>query len=219
MRLYEHPDSGEQRPLLFFHGGGFISCGLDTHDTICRRLAATSGLRVLAVDNRLAPEHPAPAQLEDAIRACRWALDESDEIGGGSGRIFVAGDSAGGYLALRCSAALNSDHQRVAGLLLFYPLMHLDTRAWRERAWKPARWVGRLAVALMRRQLGPMAYPPLSPNELLRMPSTTILSGNAFDPVHDDCADLTARLKTADIAADHIVFPRLFHGELNLGGA
>jgi len=219
MRLYEPDGSRGRPPLIFFHGGGFITCGLDSHDAVCRRLAAASGLRILAVDYRLAPEHPAPAQLEDAIRACRWVLDDPDEIRGGSVRIFVAGDSAGGYLALRCAAAMHADDPRVAGLLLIYPLVHLDPRAWGKHAWKPGRWVGRVAVSVMRRQLGQAEYPPLSRDELERMPRTVIISGNALDPVHDDCVDLAAHLKASGVAADHIMFPRLFHGALNIGGA
>lgn len=219
MRLYIPSGSQERPPLVFFHGGGFISCGLDTHDTICRRLAFASGLRILAVDYRLAPEHPAPAQLEDAIEACRWVLGEPDELGGGSSRIFVGGDSAGGYLAVQCSAALNTDRQHVVGQLLFYPLLHLDAQAWGKFTWKPAPWVGRIAVGLIRRKLGCIVYPPLSSNDLSRMPRTTIISGDILDPVHDDSADFVARLKASNVTADHIVFPRLVHGELNIGGA
>lgn len=87
-----------------------------------------SGLRVLAIGYRLAPDHPPPAQEDDAIAACRWLLDNTGAIGGNATSILVGGDSAGAYLALRCALALDADRPVVVGLVLLYPLLHMDAR-------------------------------------------------------------------------------------------
>lgn len=99
-RLYVPAAAAEPSPLLvYFHGGGWVIGGLDTHDDPCRFLAAHSGVRVLAVDYRLAPEHPFPAAAEDALAAYRWATANPERLGADLGRIGVGGDSAGANLA------------------------------------------------------------------------------------------------------------------------
>ena len=81
-RLYRPAGAGDPTGLLiYFHGGGFVIGDLETHDGHCRRLAAGSGCRVLAVDYRLAPEHPFPAAHDDALAATRWAFDNASDLG------------------------------------------------------------------------------------------------------------------------------------------
>lgn len=118
-------DTGQQPardPLLvFFHGGGFYVGDLDSHDAPCRVLAERAGVRVLAVDYRLAPEHPFPAAHDDAEAAYHWAVDHARELGADPERIGVGGDSAGGNLA-----AATAIHAARTGLtctfqLLVYP--------------------------------------------------------------------------------------------------
>lgn len=209
-RLYSPSDADDHPPLLFFHGGGFLSCGLDTHDVLCRRLALASGLRVLAVSYRLAPEHPAPTQLDDALEACHWALSEPAALGGNSRTIMMGGDSAGGYLAARCSLALNQNSQAVVRQLLLYPLISLAHTDWNGAG------AGRLASAFIRRQLGsPDAYPSLLQSDLSGMPDTLLISGGRFDPVSHSNLEFAAALRTAGLPVDHLVLPNLFHGALN----
>ena len=86
--------------LVFFHGGGWVFGNLETHDNLCRILANSSGHGVLSVDYRLAPEHPYPAALEDAIAATRWAHDHAESLGCSPERLAIGGDSAGGTLAI-----------------------------------------------------------------------------------------------------------------------
>ena len=91
--------------LLFFHGGGWMYGDLDSHDAACRFLAERSGVRVLAVDYRLAPEHPFPAAYEDALEAYRWVVKNAESIGADPERLAVGGDSAGGCLAATTAIA------------------------------------------------------------------------------------------------------------------
>lgn len=103
-RLYtpERPLHGGQRPdalVIWYHGGGWVLGDVDTHDTVCRAICADAGVAVLNVGYRLAPEHPFPAAVEDALAAFRWAHEHAAELGVDAGRIAVAGDSAGGNLS------------------------------------------------------------------------------------------------------------------------
>ena len=94
------------RRLLFIHGGGWTSGGLDSHRPLSARIAAATGCALLAVDYRLAPEHPFPAGLDDCIATYTW-LRENGPAGSGSARsVFVVGDSAGGNLTLALLLAL-----------------------------------------------------------------------------------------------------------------
>ncbi len=97
-RLYA--PSGERLPtLLYLHGGGFTIGDLETHDSLCRQLSLRSGMAVLALDYRLAPEHRFPAAVDDAWAALAWLHQASDSLGLDGSRLAVGGDSAGGTLA------------------------------------------------------------------------------------------------------------------------
>ena len=85
--------------LLWLHGGGFVSGDLETHDRPLRALANRLGFPVLAIDWRLAPEHPYPAGVDDAMAALRWAAEQSWTD---PARIAVGGDSAGAALSPPC---------------------------------------------------------------------------------------------------------------------
>src|SRR5262249_40381774 len=96
-RHYAPAEGGGPHPLLvFFHGGGLMHGDLDTHDGACRLLCRHTGAHLLAVDYRLAPEHPFPAAVEDARGALGWAGAHAHELGADPARLGVAGDSAGG---------------------------------------------------------------------------------------------------------------------------
>ncbi len=123
-RLYVSLDaSAAPQPLLvYYHGGGWVIGDLDTHDGACRFLAEHSGCRVLSVDYRLAPEHPFPAPVEDAIAAFKWAVEHAGMLGANPGLIAVGGDSAGGNLAAAvCLQVRDAGGPQPAMQLLLYP--------------------------------------------------------------------------------------------------
>src|SRR4051794_17546437 len=97
-RLYR-PTATATDLVLALHGGGFVLGDLDTHDRAWRRLAARSGVCVLALDYRRAPEHPWPAAVDDAVAAMRWIATQPVELDGCTGGVAVLGDSAGGTIA------------------------------------------------------------------------------------------------------------------------
>jgi len=98
-RPHGNPPGTVAPGIVYLHGGGWATGDLDTHDGSCRLLAAVTGCVVVAVDYRLAPEHPYPAAVEDALGAYRWVHAHAGELGIAAGRVGVAGDSAGGNLA------------------------------------------------------------------------------------------------------------------------
>lgn len=100
VRLYDPLITGADAPVvLFFHGGGWVFGNLSTHNSLCADIADRLGLRVLAVDYRLAPEHPFPAGLEDCLAAAEWLAASPEVLNGGVTGLILAGDSAGGNLA------------------------------------------------------------------------------------------------------------------------
>ncbi|MGZ8348151.1 MAG: alpha/beta hydrolase [Allosphingosinicella sp.] len=114
LRLFDARDQREPGPLfLFLHGGGFVLGDLDTHEPFCAEMARELDLPVLAVDYRLAPEHPWPAGVEDAIAAARWAADSPAALGRDVTGLVVCGDSAGGNFAIVVSLALRDEPARV----------------------------------------------------------------------------------------------------------
>jgi len=110
LRLYDARETREAGPLvLFFHGGGFVLGDLDTHAPFCAEMARALDLPVLAVDYRLAPEHPFPAGPEDGIAAARWAAESPETLGRAVTGLVPCGDSAGGNFAIVVSLALRDD--------------------------------------------------------------------------------------------------------------
>jgi acetyl esterase/lipase len=128
LRVYSPVAEPVDLPIVvFYHGGGWTIGDLDSHDHVTRSIAEQLGAVVVAVDYRLAPEHPYPAAADDAWSALRWVAEHATELGGDPNRIAVAGDSAGGNLA-----AVVSQLARAAGgpavrfQLLWYPATTLD---------------------------------------------------------------------------------------------
>ena len=124
LRLYDaRAERGPGTVLLFIHGGGWVIGDLDTHEPFCIDLALELDLPVIAVDYRLAPEHPFPAALEDSLVAARWIASSPVELGRQATGLMVAGDSAGGNLAAVISAAFRDEPAAVpiAAQWLIYP--------------------------------------------------------------------------------------------------
>ncbi len=114
LRLYDARASRDAGPLLLFlHGGGFVLGDLDTHEPFCAEMARALDMPVLAVDYRLAPEHPWPAGVEDAIAAARWAAESPEALGRAVTGLVTCGDSAGGNFAIVVSLALRDEPARV----------------------------------------------------------------------------------------------------------
>jgi acetyl esterase len=109
LRVYRPAADAPPGVIAYLHGGGWALGSLDGFDAVSRALAHASGALVASVDYRLAPEHPFPAALDDALVAVRWLAGHASELGGDGGRLAVAGDSAGGNLAAVVARRLRGD--------------------------------------------------------------------------------------------------------------
>ncbi|WP_433706052.1 alpha/beta hydrolase [Paraburkholderia sacchari] len=128
LRLYAPAGNAQSKgTVLYFHGGGFVVGSLQSHDLITARLAADTGLCVVAVDYRLAPEHPAPAAHDDCLAVTRAALDGRLPFGPLPRSLQLAGDSAGGTLAASVALRLRDEGLTgVDGIALVYPLLGIE---------------------------------------------------------------------------------------------
>lgn len=122
LRRYRHRRFPGRGVLVWFHGGGFVSGSLASHDALVRLIAARARVDVVAVDYRLAPENPFPAAITDARKAWAVALDRGAAWGYQPDRIAIGGDSAGANLATVTALALRGSERPPAFQLLFYPV-------------------------------------------------------------------------------------------------
>ena len=216
-RLYVPAGAPATTPgLVYFHGGGFTIGDLETHDGHCRRLAAYSGFRVLAVDYRLAPEHPFPAGHDDALAATKWAFDHAAEIGFDPARIAVGGCSAGGNLAASVSIDLKADpRRRLAWQMLLYPGIWPDEEtASRQRLDGPV--LTKAAIAWFDKCLAVGDHPQRAraalgaAADVVGTPPALVVTAG-YDPLQDEGRDYAARLNAAGVKAQHLHYPDLVH--------
>ena len=108
---------------VYFHGGGWMTGGIASHDFLVRKLARESGLVFVSVDYRLAPEHPFPAGLDDCLAATAWVAEHIHDYGGLAGQLSVAGDSSGGNLAAVVARRFRDQGRHLGAQLLLYPVI------------------------------------------------------------------------------------------------
>ena len=230
-RLYasEAEESAPRPGLVWFHGGGLVAGDLDTHDTICRHLAAGSGCRVLSVAYRLAPEHPFPAAAEDAIAALADVLDRAAAFGFDPERIAVGGDSAGGGLATVAARAMRDrPGARPALQALLCPV--LDARGDTDSRRAFANGFG-LDAALMARDLADLGgghfgtldlddprLSPLHASGLGGLPPALIHTAQC-DPLCDEGAAYAEALRRVGVVSAYRCHAGMIHHFYGLTGA
>jgi acetyl esterase len=225
-RHYAPAEAAAAEPLIvFFHGGGWVIGDLDTHDQPCRMICRHAGVHVLSVDYRLAPEHPFPAAVDDALAATRWALSHGAELGADLRRIGVAGDSAGGNLAAVVARELaRSDPQQLALQALIYPGTDFVARTSSQERFGHGFFLTQKDMDWFRRQYVPdgadPANPRLSPLRAhdLRELAPALVVTAAFDPLRDEGEAYARALHEAGNRVVARRFPGLIHGFINFTG-
>ncbi|MXR42200.1 alpha/beta hydrolase fold domain-containing protein [Halobaculum sp. WSA2] len=220
IRVYR-PAETPAPTLVFLHGGGWCLGTLDSADDLARRLCRRVGAVVVSVDYRLAPEHPFPAAVDDAIRALRWTREHAAEFGG-TDVVGVAGSSAGGTLAAAASLA-TPDGEAPAVQTLLYPITDRDfgTDSYEANADGPL-----LTRADMRRfwreylrsdvdAANPYAAPLRTDEAMLAESAPAVVVTGEHDPLRDDGAAYAARLADAGVDVDHLDYEGMCHGFLS----
>jgi acetyl esterase len=211
--------------VVYYHGGGWVIGDLDTHDAVCREIAARAGVVVAAVDYRLAPEHPFPAAVEDAVDATAWVAGDATDLGIDPARLAVAGDSAGACLAT--AVAIHArDHGGPALRLqlLAYPKIdfvndhpshHLDFGP-AGISLGMARLFDNSYLPDPARRTDPLAS-PLATAELTGLPPALIVAAER-DTLRDEAELYGRRLHKAGVTVATMRAVGLLHGFLNMTG-
>jgi acetyl esterase len=218
---------GAPRPpqplLVYFHGGGWVIGDLDTHDGVCRFLAAHSDCRVLSVEYRLAPEHPFPKPVEDVVAGFAWAHEHAAQLGADPERIAVGGDSAGGNLSTAlCLQNRDAGNPQPAMQLLLYPvtdavggqqsrdifaegfLLTRNDMEWFENHYIPDGIEDDEPRASMMRA-----------NDVSGLPPAYVATAG-FDPLRDEGEIYAARMREAGVQVVLQRHPGMIHGFANL---
>jgi acetyl esterase len=216
------PD-GDDAPtgvLVWFHGGGWVIGDLSTADDTTRRLAIAAGCVVVSVDYRLAPEHPAPAAVEDCRAAFDWVLANRAELGAPDGRVAVGGDSAGGNLAAVVAQQAAADGLPLAAQLLVYPAVDFD----QDRPSMIANGDGYFLTADTMQWFAeqylsggaspedPALAPLLAADDALRGVAPAIVHVAGYDPLHDAGLAYADRLAGLGVEVDARDYPTMIHG-------
>lgn len=220
-RGLERPSPG----LVFVHGGGWVTGDLETHDTLCRRLALVARIRVIAIAPRLAPENPFPATLDDTLAAFRAIAGVAAHFGIDPARLGIGGDSAGGNLSAVVGLATRDDPVRPALTALLYPATdatwskpsiesrgegYLLTKA--SLRWYRGHYLGDDAAL----QRDPRVSPLLAPDVSGAPAALVAVAG--FDPLLDEGVAYANRLAEAGSKVELLRYESLIHGFLLMTG-
>jgi acetyl esterase len=228
-RLYiptERTGADPAPTMLFIHGGGWMYGDLESHDPACRFLAERSGVQILSIDYRLAPEHKFPAAVEDCQAAYRWLVDHADEVNADPTRLAVGGDSAGGSLSLSTAVWAAEKGLPLAFQLLIYPgadfvertesrrlfaegfvLTEVFMSGAEEAYFTPEADKGHPDASGLRRVEFPAGVAP----------AHVVTAG--YDPLRDEGGALARLLADNGVETDHTLYPSMIHGFLHMVGA
>jgi acetyl esterase len=225
--------AGEDRvrppAIVYYHGGGWVTGDLDSHDGVCRLLAAVSRCTVVAVDYRLAPEDPFPAAVDDAVAAYQWVHRHAEELGIAEGRVGVMGDSAGGNLAAavaqltRAGADSPDDVPPPVVQGLLYPAVDARLNTASMHTLSSGFFLTRASMVYFRGAYLPnrddwetaKASPLLADDHRGLAPAMVVTAG--FDPLRDDGANYAEALRKAGVEVEYRCYDDQVHGFVSMG--
>jgi acetyl esterase len=218
LRIY-HPDVSGTLPALFYvHGGGFVIGDLETHDAVCRTLCHEVGAVVVAVDYRLAPEHPFPSAVEDVVCALQWLSTHARELRADPSRIAVAGDSAGAQLAATaCLHTASTITPRALGLIYPVAQHHSEPSAsmaengeGKSLTLGVMRWFVDSYLNGRSELTRHPDFALLSAPTLATLPATWVAT-MGHNPLRDEGHALAQRIEQAGVATEHRHYPGAIH--------
>ena len=224
-RLYA-PDRRNAYPVLvYLHGGGYVKGGLDESDTFCRNLSSVARHMVVSVDYRLAPEHPFPAALDDAVAATAWVCAHATDLGAAAGPVVIGGESAGGNLAAVTCLLARSDPriairyqvllQPVVDFALTFPSIAMKATEClvprEDLAWYYETYAGAA------RDMKDSRLSPLYATDVSGLPPALIIAAE-YDTLRDEDGAYAERLQAARVPARCSCYPGMIHGFLQMGG-
>jgi acetyl esterase len=220
IRLYSplEPAGATLPGLMFFHGGGWVAGNLETHDGLCRRLCVAAGCKIIALDYRLAPEHPFPAALMDCLLALNWVANHAASLGIDPTRLGVCGDSAGGGLAAAvCQIARDAGGPAIVMQALICPILDIGRRTGSREEFGEGHFITRAAFqrdladyASLGAALDDPRLSPLQAAGLRGLPPALIHTAE-FDPFRDEGEDYAEALKAAGVDATTVRHPGMIH--------
>jgi acetyl esterase len=221
-RIYRPDGEGPFPTVAFFHGGGWVIGDLDTHDNMTRNVCRGSRAVIVAVDYRLAPEHPFPAAADDAVAAVRWVAEHLGELGGNE-RLAVAGDSAGGNLAAVVAQQLHADGTPLVGQFLIYPAVDAGgeyaSRVQNAMGYMLERpsmdWFYGHYAGTWENEKDPRLS-PLHAADLAGLPPAVIVTAE-FDPLRDEGEAYGNALRAAGVEAEVRQYDGMIHGFFDMG--
>lgn len=224
-RVYRPHGTVEPLPgIVYFHGGGWVVGDLDTHDGTCRLLAAEARCVVVAIDYRLAPEHPFPAPVDDAFAGYAWTLANAEALGIDALRVGVMGDSAGGNLAAVVAlAAPDRGLPRPTAQGLVYPATNANFGTDSYHRFRDGFFLSAESMTYYRSCYlpdeadwnSPLASPLLAPDLDGLPPALVVTAG--FDPLRDEGDAYAARLREAGVPVWHRCLDDQIHGAFGMG--
>lgn len=223
IRIY-HPSSSKDRPVfVFYHGGGFVTRSIETHDKACRRLAKMNDMVVVSVGYRMAPEFPFPIPHQDCYDATAWVAESGKQYNYNSEKIIVGGDSAGGNLATVVSIlARDLNGPKISYQILIYPTTDarlefpsIDKYGKGYFLTKPLmQWFVNKYIPNKKDITNPLASPYLT-EDLSNLPPAFVCTAE-LDPLKDEGEAYAKRLKEAGNQVIFKEYPKVIHGFLNM---
>jgi acetyl esterase len=221
VRVYRPTNDSAQPVVVYFHGGGLVMGSNHSFEPLARALASASGATVIAVDYRLAPEFPPPAQFDDAVAAVTWVSRNADSLGVDAARLAVVGDSAGGALAAGVTlAARDRGGPAICAQVLLYPGLDRDMTAPSITAMPDAPMLSRDDIEYMHALADGNAEPPRDPylvpayaENLSDLPPAIVVTAEC-DPIRDWGERYALRLRDAGVQTTMTRYPGAYHGFL-----
>ena len=222
VRIYSSKRGANKPLIIYFHGGGWVIGDLTTHHPFCQQLREHTGCTVVAVDYRLAPEHPCPAAFNDCLEATEWLARHPESTGPANGCLVLAGDSAGGHLAACTALGVAQDvRAKLAGTLLLYPVADHYSQphpSYLERARGQTltsglmRWFWDTWLAGQTAEDAEAAgMLPLRRTDLRALPPCLLITAER-DPLRDEGRALAAALQAAGAPITHEHYGSAEHG-------